>query len=50
MQKKFRVAITLTKKMANSILSEENHDFLRSFAEINPIEELPEELTFEHIA
>lgn len=43
--KPFRVAIALNKAMAVSILSKEDYDFLCSFAEVNPMEELPEKMT-----
>ena len=41
----FRVAIALNKKMAYSILSKDDYDFLQSFADINAIEQLPDEMT-----
>ena len=44
-QKMFRVAIALNKKMAYSVLGEKNYTFLRTFADVNPIEELPEVMT-----
>ena len=45
--KKFKVAVALQKKMAESILSDADVKFLKSFAKINPVEELPEEMTVE---
>lgn len=44
-QKKFRVAIALNKKMAYSVLDKKDYEFLQSFAEVNPIEQLPDEMT-----
>lgn len=43
--KDYRVALLLNKNMANSILNPEIYGFLQSFAEVNPLEELPEEMT-----
>lgn len=47
MGKDFRVAIALNSQMAGSIINKTDLDFLRSFAEVNPIEELPSEMTLE---
>ena len=44
-KKPFRVAIALNSAMAASVLSCADVDFLRGFAEINPLEELPDEMT-----
>ena len=43
--KPFRVALALNAPMAASILSGEDLEFLRGFAEVNPLEELPDEMT-----
>ena len=49
-KKDYRVAITLNKQMANSILNKEIYDFLSSFAQVNDINALPEELTPEVVS
>jgi len=43
--KRFNVAVALDKEMAASILGADDLEFLKSFADINPVEELPEEMT-----
>jgi len=40
-----KVALLLTKPMANSILNNEVYDFLKSFADVNCIDALPNEMT-----
>ena len=41
----YRVAIALTKQMAGSILDKDSLELLNSFAEVNPIDRLPDEIT-----
>jgi len=45
MEKKHKVAVLLNKAMAKSILSDEDIAFLQGFADTNPLDELPEEMT-----
>jgi len=47
MSNKFNIAIALSKTMAESILDAEDLDFLSSFADFNPVDELPETMTAE---
>ena len=42
---RFKVAVALNKAMARSILSAEDYSFLKSFAEVNPVDDLPETMT-----
>ena len=50
MSHNYEVAIAVHKAMAESIFTKEDIEFLKSFAKINPIEELPEEMTIEYMA
>jgi len=45
--KKFRVAVALDKEMAACILGGDTIDFLHTFAETNPLDELPDQMTIE---
>ena len=47
--KDHQVALVLNKKMAQSIIDKETYDFLCSFAEVNLIEDLPDELTTQSV-
>jgi phosphoglycerate dehydrogenase-like enzyme len=47
---KYKAAIIVDKTMAEKILSKKDYDFLRSFADVNPVEELPAQMTLEYIA
>lgn len=47
MKRAYRVAILMERSLAKSILEGENYEFLKRFAEVNPIEELPETMTRE---
>lgn len=44
-KKRFKVALALKKSIAKSIFCEEDLNFLQSFAEINPVDGLPDEVT-----
>jgi phosphoglycerate dehydrogenase-like enzyme len=48
--KNFKVAIAINKSMAEQFFDAESYGFLRSFAEVNPIEELPAEMSLEFIS
>lgn len=43
----YRVAIVMERSLAYSLLDGESYEFLKSFADVNPIEELPETITRE---
>lgn len=47
MNRPYRVAIVMERSLAISLLEGEPYAFLKSFAEVNPIEELPETMTRE---
>ena len=49
-QKAFRVAVAVNKQMAKSVIGTGGYDFLKSFAEVNPMEELPESMTVEFMS
>ena len=48
--KRFRVAVAVAQKMARSIFSEEDYDFLRGFADVNEIDDLPDTMTHEYMS
>ena len=50
MPQKFNVALALNRAMAESILDSKDIEFLRTFANFNPVNELPDTMTTEFMA
>ena len=47
MSKPYKVAVVVNKTMAYSIFDHKDYRFLSEFADVNPLEDLPEKITVE---